>query len=457
MAIAALWCLTGNLDVPGGNVVARSAFGAVAYALPGSRGPIQLPSPEVDATRVAKDRYGVLSEFIWRAQTDVTLEQIFTGKPYPIKGMWVQACNLVGGIGYDPKRWVKALKKLDFVCVVDTFMTPTAELADIVLPAATFLEKDGIRSWWTPLESIVKAMEVEGCRPDNEINFELARRFNPDIKWNNLHELLDEIVSPSGMTFDELAKKGWELPPDGNPSAPYHRHERGLLRPDGKPGFKTPSGKMELYSVLRERWGFEPLPHHEEPPFSPVASPELYEQYPLILTTGRRSPVYFNSEHRNIPWLREADPDPVVELHPETGAALGIGNGEWVWIENMFGKARLKAKLTPIVPRWLASATHGWWYPEQEGAEPSLRGVWDSSTNQLLPMGYQGKDGLGTHAKCTLCKVYRAHNAPPGAYALPEGGVIGGTIRAGSTGHGPAPGHAPAGSRGTSPRTEKEA
>jgi len=109
------------------------------------------------------------------------------------------------------------------------------------------------------------------------------------------------------------------------------------------------------------------------------------------------------------------------------------------------------------VPRWLASATHGWWYPEQEGAEPSLRGVWDSSTNQLLPMGYQGKDGLGTHAKCTLCKVYRAHNAPPGAYALPEGGVIGGTIRAGSTGHGPAPGHAPAASRGASPRTEKEA
>jgi len=450
MAIAALWCLTGNLDVPGGNVVARSAFGAVAYALPGSRGPIQLPGQEVDATRIARDRYGVLSEFIWRAQTDVTLEQVFTGKPYPIKGMWVQACNLVGGIGYDPQRWVKALKKLDFVCVVDTFMTPTAELADIVLPAATFLEKDGIRSWWTPLESIVKAMEVEGCRPDNEINFELARRFNPDLKWHDLHELLDEIVSPSGMTFHELAKKGWELPPDGDPSAPYHRHERGLLRPDGKPGFKTPSGKMELYSVLRERWGFEPLPHHEEPPFSPASSPELFEQYPLILTTGRRSPVYFNSEHRNIPWLREADPDPVVELHPETGAALGIGNGEWVWIENMFGKARLKAKLTPIVPRWLASATHGWWYPEQEGAEPSLRGVWDSSTNQLLPMGYQGKDGLGTHAKCTLCKVYRAHTAPPGAYALPEGGVIGGAVSAAGTAHGPAPGHAPAAARGAS-------
>ena len=196
--------------------------------------------------------------------------------------------------------------------------------------------------------------------------------------------------------------------------------------------------------MLRERWGFEPLPHHEEPPFSPVSSPELYEQYPLILSTGRRSPVFFNSEHRNIPWLREADPDPVVELHPETGADLGISDGEWVWIENMFGKCRQKAKLTPIVPRWMASSTHGWWYPEHEGAEPSLRGVWESSTNQLLPMGYQGKDGLGTHAKCTLCKVYRAHTAPAGAYAMPGGGVIGGATNAGSTEHGPAAGHRPA-------------
>jgi hypothetical protein len=68
--------------------------------------------------------------------------------------------------------------------------------------------------------------------------------------------------------------------------------------------------------------------------------------------------------------------------------------------------------------------------------------VWDSSTNQLLPMGYQGKDGLGTHAKCTLCKVYRAHAAPPGAYAMPGGGVIGGATSAAGTGHGPAAGHA---------------
>ena len=106
--------------------------------------------------------------------------------------------------------------------------------------------------------------------------------------------------------------------------------KKGLLRPDHKPGFQPPSGKVELYSTLREEWGLEPLPHYEEPPFTPASRPDLAEKYPLILSTGRRSPVFFLSEHRNIPWLREIDPDPVLEIHPDTAASLNISNGEWV-------------------------------------------------------------------------------------------------------------------------------
>ncbi|WP_455283861.1 molybdopterin-dependent oxidoreductase, partial [[Eubacterium] cellulosolvens] len=171
-AITCLWCLTGNLDVPGGNVISRYAFDAVAYALPGAEGVIKLKSKEVDKKRIGVDRYGPLNKFIWRAQTDLVLEQIFTGDPYPIKGMWIQACNPIAGIGLDPKRWVQAIKKLEFVVAVDLFHTPTTQLADIVLPSATFLEKDGVRSWWTPLQTINKAITVGECRPDVEINFE---------------------------------------------------------------------------------------------------------------------------------------------------------------------------------------------------------------------------------------------------------------------------------------------
>jgi len=406
-AITNLWCITGNLDIPGGNVIARYAFDAVAYALPGAEGVIKLESKEADKKRIGADRYGPLNKFILRAQPDLALEQIFSEKPYPIKGMWIQSCNPVAGIGLDPKRWVEALKKLDFVVAVDLFMTPSTQLADVVLPAASFLEKDGVRSWWIPLQTINKAITVGECKPDVEINFELAKRFDPNLRWKNIYELFDEIIKPSGLTFKQLQEKGWAFPPQGHPSTPYHRFEKGLLRPDKKPGFQTPSGKIELYSSLREEWGLEPIAHYEEPPFTPVSQPELLKKYPLILSTGRRSPVYFHTEHRNIPWLRKIDPDPVVEINPQTARSHGIENGQWVWVENWMGRCKLKAKVTAVVPRWMVMAAHGWWFPEKPPQEPSLFGVWESNINQLIPMGAQGKDGLGAPVKHLLCRIYK--------------------------------------------------
>jgi anaerobic selenocysteine-containing dehydrogenase len=404
-AIATLWAITGNLDVPGGNVISRYAFDAVAYALPGATGVIKLKNKDQDKLRIGADRYGPFHNFIWRTQTDLTIDQIFSGEPYPIKGMWIQTCNPLSGIGMDPKRWLEALKRLDFIVTVDLFMTPTAQHSDVVLPAATFLEKEGIRTWWVPLQSINKAMSVGDCRPDVEINFELARRFDPDFRWEDIHALFDDIIRPSGLTFEQLQEKGWVFPPDGHPSSPYHRYKKGLLRQDGKPGFQTPTGRFEIYSTLREGWGLKPLPHHEEPPFTPVSRPDLSKKFPLILSTGRRSPAFFHSEHRMIPWLREIDPDPVVEIHPDTANDCGIGNGEWVWIENWMGRAKFKAKVTRVVPRWMVMAAHGWWFPERKGAEPSLYGTWESNINLLLPMNAQGKDGLGAPIKHSMCKI----------------------------------------------------
>jgi anaerobic selenocysteine-containing dehydrogenase len=199
------------------------------------------------------------------------------------------------------------------------------------------------------------------CKSDIEINFELSKRFKPDFPWKGIEEMYDHILKPAGMTYKELGEKGWVLPPKGHPSAPYRRYEKGLLRQDKKPGFLTPSGKIELYSSWLERWELDPLPYYEEPPFSPISTPDLYKEYPLILTTGRRSSAYFHSEHRMIPWLREIEPDPIVEIHPETA----------------------------------------------EGPEPSLFGVWEVNVNQLIPMGHTGKSGYGCPLKSILCKVYK--------------------------------------------------
>ena len=109
-----------------------------------------------------------------------------------------------------------------------------------------------------------------------------------------------------------------------------------------------------------------------------VSRPDLAGEYPLILSTGRRSPEYFHSEHRQIPWLR-------VEIHPDTAAKAGIGDGEWVWVENWMGRARFKAKVTLVVPSWMVMATHAWWLPEKKGAEPDLYGTWEYNINLLLP------------------------------------------------------------------------
>ena len=408
-AITLLWCITGNVDKPGGNVFARDPFNVNPYPLqPGvGTSALSLP-PEIKKKRIGADRYGPLRDFRPRAHTDLTLEQIFTEKPYPIKGMWIQGANILAGNGMDPRRWYEAIKKMDFVVVVDLFMNPTSMLADLVLPAATFLEKDSLHTMWVPLQAIKKAITVDECKSDTEIDFELAKRFNPQLPWKNIEEMFDDILKPSGMSYSELKEIVWKIPPKGHPSAPYLRHERGLLRSDGQKGFNTLTGRIEIFSTWFRNWGIDPLPFYEEPPFSPISTPEIYKDYPLIMMTGRRSSVYFLSEHRMIPWLREVEPDPIVEIHPDVAHAMAVKNGDTVWIENWLGRCKRKAKLTPIIHPKTIMVPHGWWFPEREGSDPSLFGVWEVNVNQLIPMGYNGAAGYGSPIKTMLCKVYKA-------------------------------------------------
>jgi anaerobic selenocysteine-containing dehydrogenase len=407
-AINHLWCLTGNLDNPGGNVIARYPNNVVTYPYTSGTGVLSLP-PEVHAKRIGAWKYPALRDFRAWAHPDMMLEQVFSEDPYPVKGMWIQTANPLACTGLDPAKWLAALEKLDFTVCVDLFMTPTAMMADLVLPAATFLEKDSLKGWWAPLQAIKKVVTVGECKSDIEINMEMARRFNPDFPWKTPQEMFDTILknADAGMTYQELCDKTWVLPEKGHSSAPYFRYEKGQLREDGKPGFKTPSGKIELYSSWLEKWDLDPLPFYEEPPYSPVSTPELYKEYPLILTTGRRSVASYHSEHRQIPWLREIDPDAILEIHPKTARELDICHGETVWIENQFGKCKRVAAVTPAIHPKVVMAPHGWWMPEQEGSAPHLYGIWDVNINQLIPMDHTGASGLGCIAKSLLCKVYK--------------------------------------------------
>lgn len=253
--------------------------------------------------------------------------------------------------------------------VTDTFMTPTAmAFADIFLPLATFAELDGVVKTHYGFNisfvgAINKALQVGECKSDIEIMLDLGKRINPHAwPYNSVADYLDEAIG--NMTFEELRDQGLVQPKDG-----YRKYETGELRFDGEPGFLTPTGKVELYSTIFESFGEDPLPYYLEPPYSPVSTPEICKEYPLILTTGARTFVSFHSEHRQIPSLREIVPDPIMEIHPDTAQNLGIKEGDWVYLENMFGKAKMRAHVTATINPKVVHAQHGWWFPEKRGTE----------------------------------------------------------------------------------------
>jgi anaerobic selenocysteine-containing dehydrogenase len=411
-AIICLWAITGNIDIPGGQVIARPSYGVSSYPY-SSEEMVQLYGADLvkrmTEKRVGADAYPMVKNFRGWAQPDMMIDQIASGKPYPIKAAWIQTANILGGQAARAKFHYEALKKLEFVVVVDLFHNPTTmALADIVLPAATFPEKDSIRAWWAPLAVITKRVQVGECKSDWEINFELAKRFNPDgmKQWDTLEDLFNDRLKTSGMTVKQLVDDGgWKMPPEG-PSKPYLRHERGLLRPDNKPGFNTPTGKVEVYSETYKSWQLDPLPFYTEPPQSAASTPDLFKKYPLVMITGARSQLYFHSEHRMIPWLREKMPDPTVEIHPDTAKKFDIYDGEWIYLENDMGQVKRKAAITLKVKPHHVHTMHGWWLPELDGREPSLFGVWDYQINTIVPGPQCSKSGFGGgQYKTTLCTL----------------------------------------------------
>jgi anaerobic selenocysteine-containing dehydrogenase len=414
-AINHLWAITGNIDNPGGNVIARNSHGVTTYPF-SSAELTKLYGADLvkklNEKRIGANIYPMIKNFRGWVQPDVLIEQLESDKPYKVHGAWIQTSNIIGGQAADPRRHLNAMKKLDFIVVVDLFQNPTSmALADIFLPACSICEKESFRSWWQPLGVSVKAIEGVGeSKSDWEINLEMAKRLaTSPIKFNTVRELIDDRLKDGNTTFEKLkAKGGWEFPPAGHNTRPYYRYEKGLLRADGKPGFDTPTGKVELYSKRYEEWGLDPLPYYEEPKESPISTPELAKEYPLILTTGRRSPVFFHSEHRMIAWLRELDPDPVVEINDKTAEMLGVSNGEWVYVENKRGRIKVKAKVTPTAHPRVVNVPHGWWLPETDGKAPNLFSTWEHNINNLTSMGNQAKSGFGgTNYRSNLCRIVK--------------------------------------------------
>ena len=388
-ALLALMGITGNIDVQGGQML----FSSPKIRNVGQFGAHKMLSREQAEKRLGGDRFRLAGNFaiinpkcVW----DAILEE----KPYPVKMLFFISSNPVLTRG-NAREVYRALEAVEFMAVADFFMTPTAELADIVLPAATWLEMDYIGDFWKRHGYILprrKVVQIGECRSDHEMLNDLAHRVGQGEHWWDTFEGgLDHILEPMGITWKDFEKMDY-IRGDVN----YRKYK--------EKGFSTPTGKFELYSTLLEKWGYDPLPQFREPPEGPNSSPEIYKEYPYILITGRRQPGFFHTENRQVPWLRELHKDPVVEIHPETAEKEGIGEGDWVIIESPRGKVRQRARLFAGMDPRIVSAEHAWWFPENK--DPG-HGWDESNINILTSNAYEDCDpAMGaTHVRTLLCKI----------------------------------------------------
>lgn len=412
-AVLSLVALCGYYDIPGGVTlsVSSSFMGKWRYECSSEL------DPEVWNNRACLPEYKAFFDTFPGAHPDSLLAYAEKGEPYPMKMAWFCGTNGMASTTLgEPRRWAAQLEKIEFGVHQDIFMNPTAmAFCDMFLPLTTFAEHDGIvlphfgRNTHF-LGAMNKAVEAEDCKSDLEILFWAGKRLNPTFwKWNSVPDFFTEQIGTQyDFTFDDLRNEGVH-----QQNLVYKKYEKGLLRPDGDPGFNTPTGLIELKSALYPHWGEDALPYYEEPDFSPLSdkmTDEEKAEYPLVLTTGARNLAMFHSEHRQIPSLRTINPWPLVEIHPDDAEKYGIKDGDWVAIENMFGRCVEKARITKSILSGVVHAQHGWWFPEQDAEAPNLFGVYKSSINSLIPNFHTSKLGYGAPYKNVVCKISQVNS-----------------------------------------------
>ena len=325
--------------------------------------------------------------------------------------------NLMACTSMEPKRWHDAIvKSLEFCIGFDTFMNPSIQAScDVFLPLSCAGEREGtVFTHYAPCTVTTgfmhKAYSAGETMADYELCYEMGKRLNPKRfeQYASAKELMEHLRLGSnqhGKYFDEVSTAVHSQVP-----IMYYKYEIGELRQDSRPGFPTPTGRVELWTTSYPALGEDPLPYYIEPHFSPVSqsewmTDEYREKYPFILTTGQRVFPFFHSEQRQIPRLRELHPDPIVEINPKTAKKLGVTDGQWVRLESPFGECVHKAKVTEIVDEKTVAAEHAWWFPEEDGNEPNLYGTFRSNINNLIPNFHMGKIGFGAPVKCLICSV----------------------------------------------------
>lgn len=272
-------------------------------------------------------------EEAWKAKLSdkigLTATEMFPGVlDGRVKGMIILGENPVLS-DPDSHHVEKALRGLDFLMVIDIFQTPTADLAHVVLPGASFAEKEGtFTNTERRVQMVRKAVDPPGdARPDWRIIQELSNRFGYPMDYDSPRSVMEEIarLTPSyaGINFDRLQGDGLQWP------CPNNEH----------PGTKF----LHQGRFSRGKGLFTPI---EYKPAAEVPD----EEYPFQLTTGRIYVHYHTGTMtRNSPSLAREVNECFLEMNAEDAQALGMADGDMVQIESRRGTVLSKIRLTDSI------------------------------------------------------------------------------------------------------------
>ena len=358
-ALTALVGLTGNFDQEGGNYVVPPNYLYLNNGVATRQREFEQSRPFSEmAPRVGYNRHPIWCDITGQAQSMHIPFQIVSQSPYPVRAMLAFGLNYRMWPGSDFMR--EKLKMLDFLVDIDLFMTDSAKMADLVLPACSSFERSELKFYnqpyaiWT--EPVIQPLGES--RSDVDIIFDLAPGLAPDdvLFRAGYEKSLDWIMEPANLKIADLKKHPGGRSIDEVQLPPYRKYE--------KSGFHTPSGKMEFTSMTLKEAGLDPLPKYEEPKLSPRSTPEVAKEFPLILTTGARLPMFIHSRTFRVPWLRRLRPDPMVDMNPRDADERGIFSGDWVELSTPRRSIRVKANLTEIVPPGVVNMLYG--YPQAD-------------------------------------------------------------------------------------------
>ena len=288
----------------------------------------------------------------------------------------------------NPKGVRDAFLKAEFNVVCELYHTETTSVADIVLPAASYLERTEPEwfkyDYWLPVVNLRRQLiQIGECKSDSQILVDLARKLGLEEYFpsDDMTYYIEDLFARENFTYKEL--EGSE---NGIMFGPVMYNKLAQF------GVDLPGGKVNIVSVILESMGFDGLPVYYEGSENRRSKPELAKEYPLNGLSGRAGPQYVHCQLRTIPWLREITPEPFVLINPAKGQELGIKSNDLVLVESPRGSIKLKAHLTETINPLSVYVPGGW-----EEANYNVLGI----EEDVCPISSQAN-----YLQC-LCRVSR--------------------------------------------------